>query len=206
MSKARVAIVDYGMGNVGSVANMLRRIGVEASITRDLAELSRADKLVLPGVGAFDRGMENLTQLGLVDHLTNLVQNDERPILGICLGMQLMTARSEEGQERGLGWLDAETIQLERGANLRIPHMGWNYVRPVNGSPLFDAEDEEQRYYFVHSYRAVCRNPADVAAVATYGSDFVAAFSRGRIHGVQFHPEKSHRFGMALLRRFVEAC
>ncbi len=210
MHRPLIAVVDYGMGNVGSVANMLRRLGNNVTITQDHGELRSATKLILPGVGAFGRGIEMLSESGLANTLTELVIQRMTPILGICLGMQLMTRSSEEGDSAapGLGWIDAKTVRLKPASELglKVPHMGWSHARPVNSSPLFVGVEEGQRFYFVHSYQVVCNNLEDVAAVTFYGGSFVAAFSHGHIHGVQFHPEKSHRFGMALLKRFVESC
>ncbi|GMU52081.1 MAG: imidazole glycerol phosphate synthase subunit HisH [Candidatus Xenobia bacterium] len=195
-------IVDYQMGNVGSIMNMLKKVGAEAEISGDPEALRRATRLILPGVGAFDTGMRHLSDSGLIDVLNDRVLNDKVPVLGICLGMQLLTRRSEEGSLPGLGWIEADTIRFQL-EDLRVPHMGWNTLRAVNGSPLFQGYQEEPRYYFVHSYHVVCDNPEDAAGTTEYGLQFVSAVHRGNVMGTQFHPEKSHKFGMQLLRNFV---
>lgn len=201
-----IAIVNYGMGNLGSILNMLRRIGVEAQIVQTPEAILAADKLILPGVGSFDTGMANLTSSGLRAVLDEQVLVRRTPVLGVCLGMQLLGHRSEEGQLPGLGWLDAEAIRFRfdpKATGLKIPHMGWNTVRPVNGAPLFADFAEPPRFYFVHSYHVVCADPRDVAAAVHHGSDVTAAVTRGNVMGVQFHPEKSHAFGMKLLKTFA---
>jgi len=205
MNKRLVAVIDYEMGNVGSILNMLRKIGVATTLTRDKNKLESADKLILPGVGSFDVGMRSLYSFGLIDALNELVLVEGKPTLGICLGMQLMTRRSEEGAAPGLGWIDAETIRLipDPQHNRRVPNMGWSEVHPVKRFPLFANAANDCRFYFVHSYHAVCKNTEDIAASACFGRDFVAAFSAENIHGVQFHPEKSHRHGIRLLTDFV---
>ena len=200
-----IGIIDYGMGNVGSIANMLKRIGAASQISRDPATLEACERLVLPGVGAFDAAMAQLDDLKLIGPLNDLVLEAKRPILGICLGMQLMTRRSEEGKRQGLGWLPGETIRFQNGGNseLKIPNMGWRNTRPIGETPIFVTPMDERRFYFVHSYHVCCDEEVDEAAAATHGIEFVAAFSRDNVHGVQFHPEKSHRYGKQLLTDFV---
>ncbi len=199
-----IAIVNYGMGNVGSVFNMLRKLRVKAQITSQPKEIRAADKLILPGVGHFDRGMTNLKQIGLVDVLNEQVLVHKKSILGICLGMQMMTRGSEEGTIPGLGWVAADTLKFLPQDNLKIPHMGWNQVVGSPHARLFEnAPEEPERFYFVHSYYVKADNANEVAAYCHYGHDFVAAFEVGNIMGVQFHPEKSHVFGMNLFRKFV---
>lgn len=201
-----IAIVDYGLGNLGSIANMLQKIGVKATITANHDAIASATKLILPGVGAFDSGMENLRRLGLDTLLSERLQNGAVPTLGICLGAQLMTQSSEEGKRPGLGWIQAKTIRFcsrQPVANLKIPHMGWNDVAPQKPNPLFTDMFPNPRFYFVHSYHFLCEQPEDVLAVSNYGYDFACAFSRGHLFGVQFHPEKSHKFGMRLLQNFA---
>jgi glutamine amidotransferase len=202
-----IVIVDYGVGNVASIANMLRKVGAEARVSGAPEEIVKACKLILPGVGSFDNGMIQLRSRNLVAPLQEMVVNRGTPVLGICLGMQLLGTRSDEGREEGLGWIDAASVRFrfpqERRA-LKVPHMGWNTVTvpsPPNGASLVP---ENARFYFVHGYHLDCRNECDVAGRTHYGYDFVSAVRRENIAGVQFHPEKSHRFGMELLRRFAE--
>lgn len=201
-----LTIIDYGLGNLNSVANMIRHVGGTCRITGDPTELVDSEKLILPGVGAFDRGMGVLRESGIADALSVAVHERKIPILGICLGMQLMARQSEEGSLLGLGWLDAEVRKfcLPVQSGLKIPHMGWNTVDIVKPNPLLNSSMGQQRFYFVHSYHVVCTDSADVLATAHHGLDFCAAFQKDNIFGAQFHPEKSHRFGMALMKRFLE--
>ena len=203
-----IVIIDYDVGNVGSIVNMLKKINVPAVATAKPEVILQADKLILPGVGAFDRGMVNLRRLGIRDALERKVLGEGTLILGICLGAQLMTRSSEEGQEPGLGWVKARTIRFfsqQETAGYRVPHIGWNEVIPRKESPLFRWVPEKARFYFVHSYHFVCENTGDVLAETEYGYWFQSAFAFGNCFGVQFHPEKSHKYGMALLRSFAEA-
>jgi glutamine amidotransferase len=200
-----IVIVDYGMGNVGSILNMLSRVDVPAVISRDPEVIRSADKLVLPGVGAFDAGMHNLRELGLVEILRQAVQVHRKPLLGICLGMQLLTEGSEEGSEAGLGWVAGRAIRFDpaMAAGIRVPHMGWNSVTVVKPSPLFEDMYPDPRFYFVHSYHVVCDRTQDVLCVTRHGPEFCSAFAVEHVFGVQFHPEKSHKFGMRLLESFA---
>jgi imidazole glycerol-phosphate synthase subunit HisH len=202
-----IAILDYGVGNVGSIANLLRKVGSEAVVTGDAAEIARAEKLILPGVGSFDQGMRELRARGFVDLLDRRVREERVPILGICLGMQLFARGSEEGGEPGLGWIDAEVVRFcfPPEARRKVPHMGWNTVQPASGDEPDAWFDGADRFYFVHAYHMICRDEAVVLGRTTYGDSFVSAVRQDNVIGVQFHPEKSHRFGMKLLRRFVEA-
>lgn len=201
-----IAIIDFGMGNLGSIRNMLKKVGADSLITTDPALIRKADKLILPGVGSFDAGMKNLHDSGLVPVLNECVMENKMPILGICLGMQLMTKTSEEGNLSGLGWVEAETLKFmpSSESKLKVPHMGWNVVHAVKQSTLLTGAENEERFYFVHSYYVRCRNREDVLLVAEYEHLFDAAFSCDNVTGVQFHPEKSHKFGMRLLRNFAE--
>jgi len=202
-----IAVVDYGMGNVGSILNMCRHLGIPCRTVATVVELRSADKLVLPGVGSFDAGMERLRTLGLVEALGEAVLGRRTPILGICLGMQLFTRTSEEGNQSGLGWLAADTrrlpVQADDGTRCRLPHMGWAEVAARADSQLFAGAGADERYYFVHSYRVVCDDHALAAATAEHGVRFTAAIEAPPIFGTQFHPEKSHRFGMRILRNFA---
>lgn len=201
-----IAVLDYGVGNVGSVIRMIERAGGAAGRIGTPEEVRAAGKLIIPGVGAFDHGMAHLESRGLLEALHDSARAGT-PVLGICLGMQLMCKSSQEGKRAGLGWMDAEVCKFESpdGARLPVPHMGWNTVDIVRDNPLLAAQPGvESRFYFVHSYRVRCHNSADPIAVTDYGGDFVAAFQRDNLFGVQFHPEKSHRFGMGVMRRFVE--
>lgn len=200
-----IVIIDHGMGNLGSVHNMLRKIGAESVRSADPDVIAQADKLVLAGIGAFDGAVGRLAELGLVDLLDELVLERRVPTLGVCLGMQLMARSSEEGKRTGLGWLDAEVrrFSFQPGLRLPVPHNGWEVVTPTRASPLFREGGDELRFYFSHAYHLVCHDPADVAATATYGYEFAAAVHRGNILGTQFHPEKSHVFGLDVYRRFV---
>jgi glutamine amidotransferase len=201
-----ITIIDYGVGNVGSIVNMLKRIGAAAEVSSDFATVARATKLILPGVGNFDTGMSKLMESGLIPTLNARVLTDRVPILGVCLGMQLLGAGSEEGRCAGLGWIDADTVKFrfEGEPQRNIPHMGWNVVRPLQTHPLFTGLEQENRFYFVHSYHVRCTNRGAVLGETTYGYPFAAMIGSGNVAGVQFHPEKSHRFGLRLLRNFVE--
>lgn len=201
-----IAIIDYGLGNLGSIVNMFQKIGAAAFVSADPEIISGADKLIIPGVGAFDTGMSNLEKKGLIQVLSQMVIDRGVPVLGVCLGMQLMALSSEEGRSAGLGWINARFIKFRfpEGIPFKVPHMGWNTVAVKKINPLISLEGRDQRYYFVHTYHAVCNNPADVLATAHHGYEFVAAFSHENIYGVQFHPEKSHKFGMHFLKNFLE--
>jgi imidazole glycerol-phosphate synthase subunit HisH len=200
-----IAIIDHGMGNLGSVQNMLRKLGAPSTRTADPNEIRMADKILLAGIGAFDGAMERLEELGLVAVLNEQVVERRVPVLGVCLGMQLFAHSSEEGQRTGFGWLDAtvRAFSFPEGKALPTPHMGWEVITQTRESPLLPAGGPEQRFYFSHGYHLVCNDPDDVAATATYGYAFPAATHRGNIFGTQFHPEKSHVFGMDVYRRFI---
>ena len=202
-----ITIVDYNMGNLGSIQNMLKKIGVDSQVSADPGAVAAADKLILPGVGAFDAGMDNLERSGLIPALNERVLQAQVPTLGICLGMQLMTRGSAEGERKGLGWVDAQTLRFRPSdATLKVPHMGWNRVMPMRSSPLTDDLPDEPRFYFVHSFYVHCLNESDVLLTTPYGDLFHSAFQSANVAGVQFHPEKSHKFGMRLLRNFAERC
>jgi len=201
-----IAVIDYGIGNVGSIINMLKKIGVPAILTNNIEQIEKADKIILPGVGAFDIGMQKLNKSGLLDAIKKHAVEDKKPMLGICLGMQMLGRKSEEGKESGLGLIPFDNKRFVFGSDthLKIPHMGWNItVDAEEDDPLIEGLTQEQRYYFVHSYHAVCDSDDNVLMRAEYGYSFAAAVRKGNIYGVQFHPEKSHKFGMALLENFT---
>lgn len=199
-----VTIVDYGMGNLGSIQNMFKRIKVDSEVASDRAAIARAKKLLLPGVGAFDAAMQKINDSGFRDVLDEKALVEKVPVLGICLGMQLLTNDSEEGSLPGLKWVNAKTVKFSlTDASLKIPHMGWNLVHSVNQSPLTEGLPEESRFYFVHSYHVLCNDPADVLMATMYGSSFHSIIQHDNIYGAQFHPEKSHKFGMKLLENFA---
>ena len=200
-----ITIVDSGIANVRSVANMLRRLNIASQISDTPDAVMSASKIILPGVGSFDAGMRALCERGLVDAL-HAARSQNTPILGICLGMQLLARGSAEGKERGLGWLHADCVRFNldgQNSDFKVPHMGWNSLARERPSLLLDALPQDARFYFVHSYHMRCHDPADVIGTAVHGYPFPAAVQRGSVYGVQFHPEKSHRFGMALLNQFA---
>lgn len=199
-----ITIVDYGMGNLGSILNMFKRIGVPATITGDLAAIAKSDKLLLPGVGAFDNAMQRINGSGLREVLDRKALVERVPILGICLGMQLLTRSSEEGNLPGLGWIEASTTRFPSLPGLKVPHMGWNDVVPSRESRLTSGLPGDARFYFVHSFCVQADDANDVILRAEYGIAFDAALQRDNIFGAQFHPEKSHKFGLHLLKNFAE--
>lgn len=202
--KDRVVIVDYGVGNIASIVNMLRYIGAEGHYTEDVATIRSATKLILPGIGSYKAGMEALRARGLEEPIKEAIANGAFT-LGICLGFQLLFHESEEWRGgKGLGLVDGVVRRFQcEGQGLRVPHVGWNKISPAQNAKLFDNEKEELRYYFVHSYYAECADQNLVAATCDYGHDFVCSIQRDRLFGVQFHPEKSHKFGIDTFTRFV---
>ncbi|MCH8741623.1 imidazole glycerol phosphate synthase subunit HisH [Patescibacteria group bacterium] len=202
-----IVIIDYKMGNTGSILNMLKKIGETAVISSDIKDINNADKLILPGVGSFDTGMNNINNSGLLDILNKKVLKEKTPILGICLGMQLFANKSEEGIKRGLGWIGGNVVKFKfKDNNLKIPHMGWNEIKIKKNDVLFKNIAEEPRFYFVHSYYFFCNDNNDVLATTNYGYDFASVVRKDNIRGVQFHPEKSHKYGMNLLKNFAQLC
>ncbi len=199
-----ITIVDYGMGNLGSIQNMLKHIGVATTVTADLQAIGEASKIILPGVGAFDYAMTRINSTGLREVLERKALVERVPVLGICLGMQLLTRGSEEGELPGLCWIPAVTRRFPHQSGLKVPHMGWNLVRPPTPSKLTQGFEEETRFYFVHSYYVTVVDLQNSILKTTYGIEFDSAIQHGNIYGAQFHPEKSHRFGMRLLKNFAE--
>ncbi|NOU18346.1 MAG: imidazole glycerol phosphate synthase subunit HisH [Bacteroidales bacterium] len=200
-----ITIINYGMGNLGSITNMIKRVGFSSEITSDLLKIESASKIILPGVGHFDKAMQNIISLGLLDIIKKKALVDKTPILGICLGMQLMCKNSEEGNEKGIGLINAEVKKFKFSNNIlyKVPHMGWNLINISKESPLLFGMNETPRFYFVHSYYVMCNDINDVLSTTSYGFDFHSSFAHNNIMGVQFHPEKSHKFGMQLLKNFI---
>jgi len=201
-----IHVVDYGLGNVQAFLTIFKRLGFDAIRAKTASDLIGASKIILPGVGAFDHAIELLDQSGMRPVLETLVLKDKVPVLGICVGMQIMGTSSEEGRLAGLGWVPGKVRSFrsnEQSAILPLPHMGWNDVQPKSGLPIFTGLESGARFYFLHSYFFECDEPSHAAAIASYGLDFSCAVSVGNIHGVQFHPEKSHHFGAQLLKNFA---
>ena len=198
----KIHIISLGLGNIGSVENMFKRLGVETVLCSTPDQLKDAEKIVLPGVGSFDHGMASLMNLGLQKALVEKVLIEKKKILGICLGMQLLTLDSEEGSLKGLGLVNAKTKKFISTPSIKVPHMGWNGISIVKESSLTLSLPKDTRFYFVHSYYVECLDPRDVLIKAHHGRDFDAAFEHENIFGVQFHPEKSHRYGMQFLEEF----
>jgi glutamine amidotransferase len=200
-----LVVVDYGVGNQGSVLNMYRRLGIEAVRGAAAADIAAAGRLVLPGIGAFDHCMIRLRDAGLEAPLRAAIARGV-PLLGICVGMQMLLEGSEEGGQPGLGLIPGRAVRFAtQDAGLKVPHMGWNRVQWCADDVLNEDLRDEARFYFVHSYHAVCADREAVLGTTTYGGEFASAIRSGRVYGVQFHPEKSHRFGLALLRNFSRA-
>ncbi|HUL74553.1 MAG TPA: imidazole glycerol phosphate synthase subunit HisH [Vicinamibacterales bacterium] len=200
-----ITIVDYGVGNIRAFLNVYRRLNIEARAVTTADELAGASKVILPGVGSFDHAMERLARSGMRDVLDDLALRQRVPVLGVCVGMQMLGRASDEGRLPGLGWIDGRVKALAaRPEKLPVPHMGWNDVRPVAKTRLFDQLESGARFYFLHSYYFVCDRDRDQLAVADYGGDFACAAGAGNVFGVQFHPEKSHHYGARLLQNFAE--
>ena len=199
-----ITVIDSGVSNLGSIQNMLKRLDIPFGVATTPDDVKAAQSIILPGVGSFDSGMRNLHDRGMVGPLSHKAMTECIPILGVCLGMQLMTRGSEEGTSPGLGWIPADTIKLKPSSNLqKVPYMGWNEVTAAKDDPLIGELPPDTRFYFVHSYHVVCDDPNDVLLTAPYGiRPYTAAYRRGNLFGAQFHPEKSHKFGMWLLRNF----
>jgi len=203
-----IVIINYGVGNLSSIRNMLKKIGVEAVISDNKDEIARATKVILPGVGAFDHCMAMFNNSGLREVVSKKALEEKVPTLGICVGLQILTEKSEEGSTPGLGWIKGQTIRFrqEQLDKLKVPHMGWTNVHSRKPSCLTENFPEDSRFYFVHSYHVSLQDASDELLSAHYGYDFTAGIERENIRGVQFHPEKSHRFGMQLLENFSKRC
>ena len=201
-----ISIINYGLGNLGSIKNMCKWVGVECEIISSKSEIEQANKILLPGVGAFDKAMSNISDLGIKEVLDEKALEDKIPILGICLGMQLLTEKSEEGNFEGLGWIPGETVKFKFPDNkVKVPHMGWNIVNIKSDQKIVKDLGEEPRFYFVHSYYVKVQNEENKLLETNYGGIiFDSAIHKNNIYGAQFHPEKSHKFGMQLLKNFAE--
>ena len=197
-----IVIVDYKMGNVGSILNMLKYLDIKACISSDKNVIKKSKKLILPGIGSFDKAFDNIHKLGLHNILEHKAKVDKVPILGICLGMQILTNGSEEGIKKGFGWIDAETIKFKSNLDYKVPHMGWNRVSKSNKNKLTDDLNHDTKFYFVHSYYVRVKNEENSILKTDYSVKFDAAINKDNIYGVQFHPEKSHKHGMKILNNF----
>lgn len=201
-----IVVVNSGTSNVGSIVNMLKKVGSNGVISEDPEVIRQAERLILPGVGSFDSGVSALRRLDLWDCLQEIVIKKAVPCLGVCLGMQMMCRGSEEGELPGLGWFEADVVRLPRNTVegvLRVPHMGWNRISPQNAHPIMAELATDARFYFVHSYCVQADHASDVVATCNYGVEFACSIAKGNIVAVQFHPEKSHKFGMKLMANFV---
>ncbi|PLY10473.1 MAG: imidazole glycerol phosphate synthase subunit HisH [Arcobacter sp.] len=199
-----IVVIDYGMGNVGSIVNMIKRVGYECIVSSSVDDILNASKLILPGVGSFDNAMKNLQELNLIDPINKQVIENKIPILGICLGMQLLTKGSEEGILEGFSYINGYSNKLDTANGLLVPHMGWNLIDIKKINNLYDNDIDEQRFYFVHSFVVSCKDNQDILTTTCYGKEFVSSFQKDNIIGVQFHPEKSHTFGIHFFKNFLE--
>jgi imidazole glycerol-phosphate synthase subunit HisH len=199
-----ITIIDYGMGNVSSIINMLKKLNIDSLLTSNIQEIERSEKIILPGVGSFDVAITELHTRNLWQIINKKALRDKVPVLGICLGMQLLCSSSEEGQKSGFGWINAECKKFDsdKETKLKVPCMGWNYVKCKENNLLFKGL-EKAKFYFVHSYYVVCEAVENTIATAEYGAEYNAAIQKDNIYGVQFHPEKSHKYGMKLLKNFA---
>jgi len=201
-----IVIIDYGVGNLTSIKNMIKKCGSDAVISSDVNLIASATKFILPGVGSFDYGIENLKKAPFFSSLQERILQNKIPVLGVCLGAQLLLESSEEGSQPGLGWIKGSVKRFDKGKfneELKIPHMGWSEVKITKDSDLFRDMYADPRFYFVHSYHIICNDQHDELLTCKYGYTFTAGIERGNILGVQFHPEKSHKYGMKLYENFI---
>ncbi len=202
-----ITIIDYGVGNINAFVNVYKRLDVEVKIAKTEQDLAGAQKLILPGVGHFDHAMLQLNNSGMKDKLDDLVLNENIPVIGICVGMQMMANNSEEGKIEGLKWIDATVKKFDEtkiNQKTRLPHMGWNDVKPVKESALLSGLEHDAIFYFLHTYYFECNKPEDILAVSDYGGEFASAANHSNKYGIQFHPEKSHHYGEILLHNFAK--
>ena len=206
---SKISVIDYGIGNSASIINMVHKAGGQASLCSSPECLESTSAIILPGIGSFDNGMDKLKETGFLDVIENKVFDEKKPFLGICLGMQLLFESSEEGQKKGLGWLRGEVIKfdfssLDLAQLHKVPHMGWNIVRPINFNNLYAGLEGKPRFYFVHSYHVQCSDASDILATSQYGYEFTCSVRHNNIWGAQFHPEKSHRYGVQFFKNFLK--
>jgi glutamine amidotransferase len=202
-----ITLIDYGVGNIFAFQNVYKRLDIPTKIAKSAADLNDVEKLILPGVGSFDYAMNQLNNSGMREKLDDLVLDKKVPVIGICVGMQMMGNRSDEGKLDGLKWIDAEILKFDEGLiqqRTKLPHMGWNDVSPTEEHPLFTGLEKEAIFYFLHSFYFKCKNPIDSIAVSDYGLSFSSAVNKDNIYGIQFHPEKSHQYGEKLLHNFAK--
>jgi len=202
-----ITIIDYGMGNIGTIVNKFEKLDIPVKVTSDPSDIQSAEKLILPGVGSFDAGIKNINNLNIINPLKKAILENQIPILGICLGMQLFTKKSEEGSLAGFGLFDCNTIKFQiprHETRLKIPHMGWNTIKILQESPLLENISKDPRFYFVHSFHVNCQIQGFITAVTNYGYDFPSVIQNKNIYGVQFHPERSHSQGLTILKNFAE--
>jgi len=201
-----IAIIDYGLGNINAIYTVYKNLNIPVTVASNPSDLENSEKFILPGVGAFDYAMDKLDKSGMRDTLNDLIQNKKKDILGICVGMQMLTKYSEEGDRPGLGWLDAEVKKINQNMDyeLSIPHMGWNNIIPKKENPLLAGLYNSSYFYFLHSYYFEAHDDTNIVSTTKYGNDFVSTINKENIYGVQFHPEKSHQSGIQLLKNFSE--